>query len=74
VSFYLIGVSFWAWLTVVMVASAVAAAVIEATSRRVRHTLGNHVDRLREQYEHASAAFHDPLPSSPSHPSFPPQL
>ena len=30
------------------------------------------LERMRESYEHVSAAFHEPLPSSPSHPSYPP--
>ncbi len=72
-SFYLFGVSFWASLVVMFVLSAVVAALVSEVARRARHTLGNEVERLRESYEHVSAVFHDPLPSSPSHPSYPPQ-
>ena len=73
-SIYTIGVSYWAVLAIVMVVSSIIAALTQRASRNVNSALGHHVERLRERYEHASAAFHEPLPSSPSHPSWPPQL
>ena len=72
VSYFLIGVSFWAVVASGLVASAVVAALVSMASRHLGRALGNQVERLREQVEHVSAAFHEPLTSSPSHPSFPP--
>ena len=72
VSYFLIGVSFWAVVALGSVGSAVVAALARTATRHLGRALGNQVERLREQVEHASAAFHEPLTSSPSHPSFPP--
>lgn len=74
VGIYNLGVSFWALVLVVMAGCALVAALLMKTSRRINSALGRHVERIREHYEHASAAFHEPLSSSPSHPSYPPPL
>ena len=72
VTYFEIGVSFWAMVVSGLMASAVTAALASMASSHLGKALGSHVERLREQVEHASAAFHEPLTSSPSHPSFPP--
>jgi hypothetical protein len=72
VSIYEIGVSYWALVGIGLVATALIAAFADSVSRTIRQSLGNQMERLRNEYERASAAFHEPLPSSPSHPSFPP--
>ena len=71
-TYFELGVSFWALVTSGLLASSVAAALASMASRNLGKALGSQVERLREQVEHASAAFHEPLTSSPSHPSFPP--
>jgi hypothetical protein len=70
VTYFEIGVSFWALVTSGLLASAVSAALASTVSNHLGKALGTQVERLREQV-HASAAFHEPL-SSPSHPSYPP--
>jgi hypothetical protein len=72
VTYFEIGVSFWALVASGLLGSAVTAALVSMASRNLGRALGTQVERLREQVEHASAAFHEPLTSSPSHPSFPP--
>jgi hypothetical protein len=72
VSMYEIGVSYWSLVAVGLSGSAVLMALIDQTSRQVKQALNQQVKRVREHYEHASAAFHEPLSSSPSHPSYPP--
>ena len=71
-SFYLFGVSLWATVAAVMLGSAVFAALASLITARIQRALGREMERMRESYEHVSAAFHEPLPSSPSHPSYPP--
>ena len=73
VSMYEIGVSYWTLAAVGLTGVAVLAALVEQTSRQVKSVLNQRVSELRKHYEHASAAFHEPL-SSPSHPSYPPPL
>ncbi len=70
-TYFEIGVSFWALVASGLLASAVSAALASTVSKHLGKALGTQVERLREQVEHASAAFHEPL-SSPSHPSYPP--
>ncbi|HEY6562062.1 MAG TPA: hypothetical protein VI072_32570 [Polyangiaceae bacterium] len=70
-TYFEIGVSFWALVASGLLASAVSAALASMASNHLGKALGTQVERLREQVEHASAAFHEPL-SSPSHPSYPP--
>lgn len=72
VTYFEIGVSFWALVASGLLASAVSAALASRVSNHFGKALGTQVERLREQVEHASAAFHEPLASSPSHPSYPP--
>lgn len=71
-TYFEIGVSFWALVVSGLLASALTAALASTASSHLGKALGSQVERLREQVEHASAAFHEPLTSSPSHPSFPP--
>jgi hypothetical protein len=74
VAVYNLGVSFWVLVLFVMAGGALIAALLRKTSRGINSALGREVERMRESYEHVSAAFHEPMPSSPSHPSYPPPL
>ena len=65
-SIYEIGVSYWTWVAVSLSGVAVLAALIEQTSRQAKQVLSQRVDGFRRSYEHVSAAFHEPLSSSPS--------